>query len=66
MRGDGVAEVILRGIDPRALARHQAQIAEAKTTAPSVEKNQESVKRQEQPEQRQKKRAKERDRGMEL
>ena len=56
-QADGVAEVILRGIDPRDLARHKAQIAEAKTTAPPVKQE---------PEQRQKKPVKKRDRGMEL
>ena len=66
MQGDGFAEVILRGIAPRDLERHQAQIAEAKMTVPSVEKEQEPVKRQEPSKQRQKKRAKERDQGMEM
>ena len=40
MQGDGVAEVILRGVDPHDLARYQAQIAEAKATAPAIEKKQ--------------------------
>ncbi|PZO20878.1 MAG: hypothetical protein DCF25_05860 [Leptolyngbya foveolarum] len=66
MQSDGVAEVILRHIDPRDLARHQAQIAEAKKTAPSVEKEQEPVNRQEPSKQRQQKQAKKRDQGMEL
>ncbi len=66
MQGDGVAEVMLRSIDPRDLARHQAQIAEAKTIEQPVEKKQDLVQRQEQSKQRQKKRAKKRDRGMEL
>ena len=66
IQGDGVAEVILRGIDPHDLACHKAQIAEAKTTALSVEKKQESVKRQEPSKQRQQKQDKKRDQGMEL
>ena len=62
----GVAEVILKSLDPRDLARYEAQIAEAKKAEQPIEKKQEPVQRQEQPKQRQKKRAKERDQGMEL
>jgi conjugative relaxase-like TrwC/TraI family protein len=40
MLGDGVAEVILRSLDPRGLARYEAQIAEAKATELPVEKQQ--------------------------
>ncbi len=65
-QADGAAEVVLRSIDLHDLARHQAQIAEAKATEPPVEKKQEPVQRQEQPKQRQKKQAKKRNRGMEL
>ena len=60
MQGDGVAEVMLRSIDPCELARYQAQIAKAKATEQPVEKKQEYLK------QRQKQRAKKRDRGMEM
>ena len=40
VQGYGVAEVILRRIDPDALARYQAQIAEARATEPPIEKKQ--------------------------
>lgn len=66
MQVDGVAEVVLRSIDPHDLARHQAQIAKAKAKEQQVEKKQEPVKRQEQPKQRQKKQAKKRGQGMEM
>ena len=36
----GVAEAVLRSIDPDALARYQAQIAEAKATEPPIETKQ--------------------------
>ena len=62
----GVAEVILRRIDPRDLARYQAQIAEAKKAEQLVEKKPEPVQRQEQPKPRQKKQIKKPDRGMEM
>ena len=41
-QADGVAEVILRNIDPDALARYHAQIAKAKATEQPVEKKQEA------------------------
>ncbi|MGB3790407.1 MAG: MobF family relaxase [Phormidesmis sp.] len=40
--GDGVAEVILKNIAPRDLARHQAQITKAKAIEPPIEKKQEA------------------------
>ena len=40
MQVDGVAEVILRKVAPDALARYQAQIAQAKVPEPPVEKKQ--------------------------
>ena len=66
MQSSGVAEAILRHIDPRDLARYEAQIAEAKKVEKQAEKKQEPVQRQEQLKQRQKKRTKKRDLGMEL
>ena len=66
MQGDGVAEVILRSLDPRELARYKAQIVKAKTAEEQAEKKQEPVERQEQSKQRQKEKTKERDQGMEL
>ena len=39
-QADGVAEVVLRHIDPDALARYQAQIAKAKAAEPPTEKKQ--------------------------
>ena len=39
-QADGVAEVVLRRIDPDALARYQAQIAKAKAAEPPIEKKQ--------------------------
>ena len=64
--GGGVFEAIMSRIDPDGLARYEAEMAEAQRPAqPTVEK-QEPVKRQEQPEQRRKKKAKKRDRGMEM
>jgi hypothetical protein len=66
MQSDGVAEVILRSFDPHDLARYQAQIAKAKAVEQPVEKKPEPVQRQQQAKQHQKKRAKQRDRGMEL
>ena len=62
----GVAEVILKTIDPDALARYEAQIAKAKAAAQPVEKKQEQANGQEPPKQRQQKRTKKRDRGMEM
>ena len=62
----GVAESILRGVDPRLLERVKSQLAEAETSEPPVEQKQEQVKQTEQPQQRQKKWAKERDQGMGL
>ena len=66
MQSSGVAEAILRHIDPSYLARYEAQIAEAKKVEKQAEKKQEPVQRQEQLKQRQRKRAKKRDQGMEL
>ena len=66
IQGNGVAEVILRSLNPRDLARHKAQIAETKSKASPVEKKQEPVKRQEPSKQRQKQQAKKRDQGMEM
>ena len=66
MQSSGVAEAILRHIDPGDLARYEAQIAEAKKVEKQAEKKQEPVQRQEQLNRRQKKRAKKRDQGMEL
>ena len=40
VQADGVAEVVLRNIAPDELARHQAQIAEAKATEPPIEERQ--------------------------
>ena len=37
-----MAEVVLRRIDPDALARYEAQIAQAKATEPPIEKKQEA------------------------
>jgi len=65
-RTDGVAESILRGVDPELLERVKSRWAEAKTSEPPVEKQQQQVKQKEQPKQRQKKRVKERDLGMEM
>ena len=62
----GVAEVILKSLDRCDLVRYEAQIAEAKKAEQPVEKNQEPVKCQDQPKQRQKQRAKKRDHGMEM
>ena len=65
-RADGVAEAILRGVDPELSERVKSRLTEAETSEPPVEKKQGQVKQTEQPQQRQKKRAKERDQGMEL
>ena len=65
-QADRVAEVILRRIAPRDLARYQAQVAEAKATEKQADKKQEPVQRQEQPKPRQKQRVKKRDQGLEL
>ena len=65
-RADGVAEVILEGIDTELLGRVRSRFAEAETSEPPVEKEQDEAKRKEQPKQRQKKQVKERDLGMEL
>ena len=65
MRADGVAETILRGVDPELLERVKSQSAKAETSEVPVEKKQELVKRQELSKQRQKK-AKECDQGMEM
>ena len=66
MQSSGVAEAILRHIDPRDLARYEAQIAEANKVEKQAEKKQEPVQRQERLKPRQKKLAKKRDQGMEL
>ena len=63
---DGVFEVVMRRIDPDALARYEAQLAEAQRPEQPVEEKQEGAKRQEQSEQRRKKKVKERDRGFEM
>ena len=65
MQSSGVAKAILRHIDPRDLARYEAQIAEANKVEKQAEKKQEPVQRQEQVKPRQRKRAKKRDQGME-
>ena len=65
-KADGVAEVILKGIDPELLERVRARSTEAETSEPPVEKKQEEAKRKEQLRQRQKKRVEERDQGWEL
>ena len=65
-RTDGVAETVLRGVDPELLERVKSRLAEAETSELPVEKQQEPVKQKEQPPQRQKKRVKEHDQGMEL
>lgn len=62
----GVAESILKGVDPKWLERVKSRSAEVKTSEPPVEKKQEPVKHQEQPKQRQKQRVKNRDQGMEM
>jgi len=62
---DGVAEVVFRHIDPERLAQARDHLAEARAPEPS-ETAQALAKRQEQPEQRRKPRAKKRDQGMEL
>ena len=64
--GGGVFEAIMSRLDPDGLARYEAQMAEAQRPEQKGEKKPEPVKLQEQPEQRRKKRAKERDQGMEL
>ena len=65
-RADGVAEAIIRGVDPELLERVKSRLTEAETSESPVEKKQGQVKQTEQPKQRQKKRAKERDQSMEL
>ena len=65
-RTDGVAESILRGVDPDLLERVKSRLTEAETSEPPVEEKQEQVKQKELPQQRQKKRVKERDQGMEI
>ena len=62
----GVAEVILKTIDPDVLARYEAQIAKAKAAEQPVEKKQEQAKYQEPSKQSQKRQVKKRDQGMEL
>ena len=66
MQSSGVAEAVLRHIDPRDLARYEAQIAEANKVEKQAEKKQEPVQHQEQLNRRQRKRAKKRDQGMDL
>ena len=66
MRANGVAETILRGVDPELLERVKSQSAKAETSEVPVEKKQEQAKRKEQPKQRQKKQVKECDQGMEM
>ena len=62
----GVAETVLRGVEPGLLERVKSRLAEAETSELPVEKKQEQVKPKEQPKQRQKKRVKERDQGFEM
>ena len=64
MQVDGVAEAILRSVESFDLEQYQAQLAEAQTSEPSVEKKQKPVKRQDR--ERQQKLVKECDQGMEL
>jgi len=66
MRADGVAETILRDVDPELLERVKSQSTKAETSEVPVEKEQEQAKRKEQHKQRQKKRVKECDQGMEM
>ena len=66
VQSGGVTEVILRHVDSLDLARYEAQIAKAKMTEQQVEKKKEPIKRQEQPKQHQKQRAKKHNQGMEL
>ena len=65
-RANGVAETVLKGVDPELRERVKSQLAQPETSEPPVEKKQEQVKQKEQPQQRQKKRVKECDQGMEL
>ena len=58
----GIAEVVLKDIDPELLERIRERIAEDKVS----ESQQVQAKLQERPKQNHKKRAKERDRGLEL
>ena len=58
----GVAEAVLKDIDPKLLERIREQIANDK----ALESQQLQAKRQDQPKQNQRKRIKERDQGMEL
>ena len=46
-RADGVAEAILRGVDPELLERVKSRLTEAETSEPPVEKKQEQVKQTE-------------------
>ena len=62
----GVAESILRGVDPELLERVKSRLAQSETSEPPAEKKQEPVKQKEQPKQHQKKLVKERDQGMEM
>ena len=62
----GVAEAVLRGIDPELPDRVRDRIAESKTPDLQTETKHEQAKRQERLSQHQKKRVKERDQGMEL
>lgn len=58
----GVAEAVLKGIDPELLEQVKDHIARDKALVPTNEKSQEQAKHQERPKLRQKKR----DQGMEL
>jgi len=62
----GVAETVLRGVEPELLERVKSRLAEAETSELPVEDKQEQVKQKEQPKQRQKKQVKERDLDMEM
>ncbi|MEL6554860.1 MAG: hypothetical protein AAFQ63_15545 [Cyanobacteria bacterium J06621_11] len=59
----GVAEAVLRGIDPELVARARDSVAQGKALERPKPKR---SNHQEQPKQHQKKRAKERDQGMEF
>ena len=63
---DGVAETILKGIDPELLERIKARSTERDTPETPAEKKEKPAKRKEQSRQRQKKRIKEQDSGWEL
>ena len=62
----GVAEAVLRHIDPELIERARDCVAEIKTLELSAAERQDQVQHQERSKQHQKKRAKVRDQGMEL